>query len=34
MAWGTGWRMVPLPDMGSWEEEQDWGCWVRGAKES
>lgn len=25
MAWGTGWRMVPLPDMRSWEEEQDWG---------
>ena len=32
MAWGTGWRMVPLPDLGSWEEEQDQGCWVRGAR--
>lgn len=25
MAWVTGWVVVPMPEMGTWEEEQDWG---------
>ena len=34
MAWGTGWMLVSLPIMGSWEGEQDWGVLsVRGQGE-